>query len=35
MSNAELGILFFLVLITFELFSINRKLGKFMPDDEA
>jgi len=35
MSNADFGILFFLVLITFELFSINRKLGKFMPDDEA
>jgi hypothetical protein len=35
MSNAEFGILFFLVLITLELWSINSKLGKFMPDDKA
>lgn len=35
MSNAEVGILFFLMLITLELWSINSKLGKFMPDDKA
>jgi hypothetical protein len=35
MSNADFGILFLLLVIVLQLSSINRKMSKFLPDDES